>query len=149
MMQSEENMEIVRHFIQKFWNEGDFDCIERFLSKDYVDHAYVPNNVDGLKGMAGILHAAFPDQSSSEESIVAQGDRVVVRLSLTGTHKGSFRGAEATQNQVNVRLYREFRIANGQIAEHWALLDTASLFRQIGAELHEQPACPINKPQTA
>jgi predicted ester cyclase len=148
MMQSEENMEIVRQFIQKFWNEGDFGCTERLLAEDYVDHAYVPNNVDGLKGMAGILHAAFPDQSSFEESIVAQGDRVVVRLRLTGTHKGNFRGTEATQNQVMVKVYREFRIANGQIAEHWALLDTASLFRQIGTELHEQPACPINKAPT-
>ena len=148
-MKNESHVELVRQFIQQFWNEGDFDCAERLLTEDYVDHAYVPNNADGLKGMAGILHAAFPDQSSLEESIVTQGDRVVVRLSLRGTHKGTFRGTEATRNQVEVKVYREFRIANGRIAEHWALLDTASLFRQIGAELHEQPACPINKPQTA
>lgn len=140
-----DNVSIVRQFVQKLWNEGDLGCIEQFLAEDYVDHAYVPNNVEGLKAAVGAWHAAFPDQSSLEESIVAQGDRVVVRLWLEGTHTGSFRGTEATQNRVEVKVYREYRLANGRIAEHWALFDTASLFRQIGAQLHEQPACQLNR----
>ncbi len=143
-MSMEDNIRIVRQFIQKFWNEGDLGCAEQFLAEDYIDHAYVPGNVDGLKLTAGSLHTAFPDQVSVEESIVAQGDRVVARLRLEGTHKGSFRGTEATQNRIEVRVYREYRLANGRIAEHWALLDTASLLRQIGAELNEHPACRIN-----
>ncbi|WP_027086909.1 ester cyclase [Cohnella panacarvi] len=143
-MSMEDNVSIVRQFIQRFWNEGDLGCTERFLTEDYVDHAYIPGNVAGLKLTAGSLHAAFPDQSSVEESIIAQGDRVVVRLKLEGTHRGNFRGTEATQNRINVKVYREFRLANGRIAEHWALLDTAALLRQIGAELNEHPACRIN-----
>lgn len=144
-MSIEDNASIVRQFIQKFWNEGDLECTEQFLAEDYVDHAYVPGNVDGLKLTAGSLHAAFPDQASAEESIVARGDRVVVRLRLEGTHRGNFRGTEATQNRVDVKVYREYRLANGRIAEHWALLDTASLLRQIGAVINEHPACQINK----
>jgi predicted ester cyclase len=143
-MIAEENIEIVRTFIQRFWNEGNFKCMEQYLTEDYVDHAYVPNNAVGLENTVRILHTAFPDQFSAEESIVAQGDRVVVRLRMTGIHKGIFRGTEPTQNRVEVKLYREYRLMNGKIAEHWALFDTASLFRQIGAELHQQPVCQIN-----
>ncbi|WP_282942538.1 ester cyclase [Paenibacillus sp. RC67] len=142
-MTIDKNMEIVRAFIQKFWIEGNHDYLEQYLTKDYVDHAYVPSNVQGLKNMALVLHTAFPDQMTTEESIVAQDDRVIVRLRMTGTHQGNFRGTEATQNRVDVKLYREYRLHNDKIAEHWALFDTASLFRQIGAELHQQPACQI------
>lgn len=143
-MSTEENIRIVRAFINDFWNESNTSCTDQYMTADYVDHAYVPNNVDGLRNMALLLQSAFPDQVSSEESILAQGDRVVVRLRMTGTHQGDFRGTAATHNRVDATLYREYRLTNGKISEHWALFDTASLLRQIGAELHEQPACRIN-----
>ncbi|OPH50612.1 hypothetical protein BC351_08155 [Paenibacillus ferrarius] len=139
------NMEVVRNFIKSFWNEGDYACTDEFLAADYADHAYVPNDRNGLIQMARILHSAFPDQVSFEESAVAQGDRVVVRLRMRGTHQGSFRGTEATHNTIDAKLYREFRLTDGKISEHWALFDTATLLRQIGAELHEQPACQLKK----
>ncbi|MCD9022170.1 ester cyclase [Cohnella silvisoli] len=145
MSKTNPNIEIVRGFIKKFWNDGDFECVAEWLTEDYVDHAYVPGNREGLLNMARILHSAFPDQSSTEENIVAEGDRVVVRLRMTGTHQGNFRGTEATNHPIDVRLYREYRILDGKIAEHWALFDTAALLRQIGAELNEQPACRIDK----
>jgi hypothetical protein len=72
-MTSDENIEVVRSFIKNFWNESNLKCTDRFLTADYVDHAYVPNNRNGLENMAHILHSAFPDQFSSEESILAQG----------------------------------------------------------------------------
>jgi predicted ester cyclase len=133
-MTIEQNKEVVRAFIQKFWNEGNRQCADQYLSEEYIDHAYVPNDVNGLKNMAIVLHTAFPDQVSALESMVAEGDRVIVRLRMTGTHQGDFRGAKATHNSVDVSLYREYRLSNGKIAEHWALFDTASLFRQIEVE---------------
>ncbi|WP_182302353.1 ester cyclase [Cohnella cholangitidis] len=144
-MSIEQNIELVRTFIRKFWNEGNLECKDQYLTEDYVDHAYVPSNKDGLANMAGILHTAFPDQVSTVESIVVQDDRMVVRLRMTGTHEGDFRGTAASHQRIDVNLYREYRIENGRIAEHWALFDTASLLRQIGAELHQQPVCQINK----
>lgn len=145
MNETNVNMEVVREFVAKFWNEGDYDRAGELLSDDYVDHAYVPGNREGLLNMSGILRSAFPDQTSEEESMVAEGDRVVVRLRLKGTHLGSFRGTGPSNQTVDVRVYREYRVVNGRIAEHWALLDTASLLRQIGAELNEQPACRIDR----
>lgn len=130
-------------FISQFWNEGDPSSISRLLADDYRDHAYEPGNREGLLRMAQTLRTAFPDQQSAVESVTSAGDRVVVRLRMTGMHGGVFRGKEATGLPIDVKLYREYRIEAGRIAEHWALFDTAALLRQIGAELHEQPACRV------
>lgn len=145
MSQIKSNKEVIRSFINELWNEGDFTAADRFLTSDYVDHAYQPNDVHGLTTMVRALYSAFPDQHSSEDSIIVEGDRVITRLRMTGTHLGNFRGKEATHQPIDVRLYREYRLVDGKIAEHWALLDTATLLRQIGAELKEQPACQIKR----
>jgi predicted ester cyclase len=55
----------------------------------------------------------------------------MVRLRLTGTHNGTFRTKDATGNKIDVRAVRWFRMVDGKIAEHWALLDTLALLRQI------------------
>ncbi len=135
------NADIVRAFIESFWNGQDPDNLHRFLTPDYVDHAYVPHTADGLKKTAGELSAALPDHRSEIEDVIAQGDKVVVRMVLRGTHDGSFRGAPPTGNPVEVNVYRTYRLAEGKIAEHWALLDTATLLRQIAAQPSPENAC--------
>lgn len=145
MKQPNVNIEVVREFVSRFWNAGELACAQDLLSEDYVDHAYVPGNREGLLNMARMLNEAFPDQASQIESIVADESRVVIRQRLTGTHLGNFRGTEATNRPIDVRVYREYRVVGSRIAEHWALLDTATLLRQIGAELNELPACRIDR----
>ncbi len=135
------NTDIVRAFIESFWNGRDSDSLHRFLTPDYVDHAYVPHTADGLKKTAGDLSTALPDHRSAIEDVVAQGDKVVARMVLRGTHDGPFRGAPPTGNPVAVNVYRMYRLAGGKIAEHWALLDTATLLRQIAAQPSPENAC--------
>lgn len=84
--------EVALDFIERFWNNGDASCISPILTDDYVDHAYEPGNAEGLLAMADRLRTAFPDQRSTVESVTAEGDRVVVRLRMKGTHLGTFRG---------------------------------------------------------
>lgn len=127
----ETNAAIIRDFIDRVWNAGDTAAVDRYLTPDYVEHAYDPKSVAGLKAMIALLATAFSDQRSEIEDCVAQGDRVMVRIRLTGTHNGTFRTKEATGNKIDVRAARWFRLADGKIAEHWALFDTLALFRQI------------------
>lgn len=131
-MTAEENAETVRGFIEAFWNRREADACDRFLAPDYLDHAYVPGSIEGLRATGQALVAAFPDAHSTIESVIAEGDRVVTRLMLRGTHRGPFRGTAASGNPVEVTVYREYRLANGKIAEHRGLLDMATLLRQIG-----------------
>ncbi|MGI8857685.1 MAG: ester cyclase [Thermomicrobiales bacterium] len=135
------NAAIVRAFVEVFWNERDIDRADEFLSPDYIDHAYTPHTASGLKRTAGELAAAFPDHRTTIEDVVAQEDRVMTRMVLRGTHGGPFRGAVPTGNPIEVAVYRTYRLADGKIAEHWALLDTATLLRQIGAQPSPETAC--------
>jgi steroid delta-isomerase-like uncharacterized protein len=139
------NIELVRDFIEAFWNQQKLDCIESVLTAYYIDHAYQPHTVDGLKQMAIVLNTAFPDQYSTINEIIAQGDKVMVRMIMRGTHLGEFRGTAPTGNRIEATIYREYVIRDGQIAEHWALFDTATLLRQIGAQLSFDNACKIKK----
>jgi len=140
-MTTQQNVETVRDFIESFWNRREADAIDRCLTSDYVDHAYAPRNVEGLKATGEALATAFPDGHSTIESVIAEDDRVVARLTLRGTHRGPFRGTDATGNPVEVTVYREYRLIDGKIAEHRGLLDTATLLLQIGTGPTTENAC--------
>jgi steroid delta-isomerase-like uncharacterized protein len=143
--QEQSNVELVTAFIEAFWNQQELHCTELFLTEDYIDHAYMPKSIEGLKQMAGLLNTAFPDQHSTIHEIVAQGDKIIVRMVMHGTHQGEFRGTAPTGNSIEAVVYREFAIRDGRIAEHWALFDTATLLRQIGAQLSFNNACTIKQ----
>nr|WP_265333416.1 ester cyclase [Paenibacillus guangzhouensis] len=62
--------------------------------------------------------AAFPDKAYTIEDIIGEGDRVLVRMTMRGTHQGVFYGHAPTERKTEVTLYREYRVADGRIAEH-------------------------------
>jgi steroid delta-isomerase-like uncharacterized protein len=135
------NTNVVLQFVEEFWNRGNAAAADAFLSPNYVDHAYQPADRNGLLQTLAQLGNVFPDAVQTIEACVAQGDLVVLRMRFRATHQGDFRGTPATGNPVDVSVYRMYRIADGQIAEHWALLDTATLLRQISAAPTPQNAC--------
>lgn len=75
----------------------------------------------------------FPDSRISIESCIAEGDTVVTRWTLTGTHLGTFQGIPPTGRPVRFTGIELNRVANGQIVEHWSMFDNLALLRQIGA----------------
>lgn len=132
---------LAQQFVDQFWNRADTAALDTFLAPDYLDHSYQPGNRDGLVDTLAQLSSSFPDHVHTIEAHVAQGDLVVLRMRLQATHRGEFRGTAPTGNPIDVSVYRTYRIAEGKIAEHWALLDTATLLRQIGAAPTPQNAC--------
>jgi steroid delta-isomerase-like uncharacterized protein len=126
--------DIVQSFIETVWNANDPEAADRFLSPTYHDHAYAGGDANALKGVIRELGAAFPDQRQVIEDLVATDDRVMARIRLQATHTGTFRGLAPTGRAVDVRVARWFRIADSRIAEHWALLDTSGLMRQLKPE---------------
>lgn len=122
---------LVRDFVHRVWDAGDPGAADPYLAPDYVDHAYQPGNRDGLKAQVALLAGAVADRRSIIEDCVAGGDRVMLRMRLQGTHAGDFRGKAPTGKRIDVRVARWFRIADGKIAEHWALLDTFGLYSQL------------------
>nr|WP_010502919.1 ester cyclase [Paenibacillus elgii] len=133
MMQTMEqkNIETVTAFIEAFWNESDMECTDRFLSDDYQELAY--ESKEGLKRFAGKILEAFPDKRYTVEEMIAQGDKVLVRMTVKGTHTGTFFGTAPTGNSIDVTLYRQYRVVDGKITEHRGWIDMVTMWHQLQA----------------
>ena len=130
----EENKAIVRRFIEAYNNRNvDYlKLIDNFVAADYIDHT---KNVgrEGLKQLFVMGLNAFPDWHESIEDIIAEGDKVWVRLSYTGTHKGEFMGLSSTGKKIRSKAVDIYRIVNGKLAEYWNVTDNVNIFKQVGA----------------
>ena len=134
-MSQGENKAAVRRFWEGFndhnldvWNEV---CAPGFLNHDPslpVPDADLPT----IKEIIGGLQAAFPDLSASEEDLVSEGDKIVVRRTFRGTHKGEFMGVAASARAVTFTGIFINRLTGGKIEEHWAIFDALGLLQQIG-----------------
>lgn len=114
----------------------DLASAEECISPDYVDH----NNADAGHGpnvlrshVAALLHT-FPDFTIEIEDILAEGDRVVTRVSGRGTHGGTWMQIEPTGSVIHVKGINIDRVSNGRIVEHWGEADTVGMLIQMGVD---------------
>ncbi len=127
----EENQLIVRRFVEAY-NERRLDLMGDLVAPDYLDHT---NKVgrEGLRRMFEVGLTAFPDWHETIEDIVAEGNKVWVRLSYAGTHKGEFMGLAPTGRKITSKAVDIYRIVDGKLAEYWNVTDNVHIFVQIGA----------------
>ncbi|KWX68590.1 ester cyclase [Mycobacterium sp. NAZ190054] len=110
--------------------------IDEIVDPDVLFHAPVPMDAAGpqaLKQVWEVLPRAFPDLHVEVEDVIAQGDKVVCRNTVTGTHLGEYRGLPPTGKSVAYSEIFIFRFAGGRIAEIWGVVDVLSQLRQLGA----------------
>jgi steroid delta-isomerase-like uncharacterized protein len=125
---------------RRWWealNQGNaIDLIDEVYAADYVMHdPSLPEPVsgtDGVREFIASISAGFPDAHYTVEDLVAEGDRVVQRVTVRGTHQGEFLGVPATGTEVEVWLVVISRVAGGKIAEEWQLVDSLGLMQQLG-----------------
>ncbi len=132
-MSSEENKRLIRHFFAGV-NARDMEAFEVF-APDAVHHNPFPGTPPGREGNKQgmmLLFAAFPDWQTTIEDLIAEGDKVVVRMTQRGTHQGTFFGLAATGKQVTVAGIAIFRLRNGQIVEEWLITDQLGAMQYIG-----------------
>jgi predicted ester cyclase len=132
-MSIEKNKALVRRVYELF-NQRKLDAIPELCTPGYVEH-YTGRDVSGAQALqsTSAFFAAFPDITFTIEDMVAEGDKVAVRVNWKGTHKGVFMGIAPTGNKINITNTAIFRIAGGKGEEAWATLDSLSLMQQIGA----------------
>lgn len=110
-------------------------AIDEFVEPDVLIRTPLPVQATGaqaLKEVFARLHRAFPDLHVTVEDVIAEGDRVVGRNSVTGTHLGEYMGLPATGKPVAYSEIFIFRFVNGRIAETWGVVDVASQMKQLG-----------------
>jgi predicted ester cyclase len=134
-MSIEENKAVSRRYIEEIINTKNPTAIDEICSLDYIDHDPFPGilpNRDSLKQFPEMHFAAFPDYHSTIEDKVAEGDKVVLRFTSRGTHRGDFFGISPTGKQVTVKGIAVHRIANGKVVENWVTMDMLSVMQQLG-----------------
>ena len=120
-------------------NTGDAEVIAKVIDEvvepGLLFHAPVPagaNGTQALKQVWTVLLRAFPDLHVAVEDLVAEGDKVVARNIVTGTHKGEYHGVPPTGRSVSYQEIFIVRFAGGRIAEIWGVVDVYSQLRQLG-----------------
>lgn len=116
-------------------NNGNFDLLDELLTTDYVEHSPqfgMPPTREGLKRSLVALKTAFPDIRYTIEDSIDCGDRIVHRLSATGTMKGEFMGMPPTGKRAAWTEIHIGRSVNGRLTEHWALVDQLDMLVQLG-----------------
>ena len=123
---SEQNKEIVREYYARVINGRDLDAVEEFFANERM--------VEGVRGGCFRYFEAFPDMHVSLDELIAEGDRVFLRSTLTGTHDGEYKGIPPTGRHVATECAEVFRIADGKFAGYWCMTNVAGLMRQLTDE---------------
>ncbi len=134
-MSAEENKAIVRRFIEEVFNQRNVEAVDTYMASDYVDYVIppgVPPTREGFKQFIGMFLAAFPDFYYTIEDEIAEGDKVVNRLTARGTQQGELQGIPATGKQATWSEIHIGRMAGGQLVEHWGSIDQLGMLQQLG-----------------
>jgi steroid delta-isomerase-like uncharacterized protein len=132
-----ETNKLVMHRFLEFINTASEKLAQELISPDAVFH--VPGRTEPISGPAGYLaiigmmRGGFPDIQWTLEEMVAEGDKVAVRFTMRGTHRGTFFGVPPTGKTISVQAMNIYRLSGGQFVEEHGQPDMLGLLQQIGA----------------
>ena len=131
-MKLEQNKAIVRDYLNDIVNKGNMAAFDSYFSEDVVFNNFRGFRQQHLARLQAI-RSAFPDHHLLVEDQIAEGDKVVTRVTFHGTHQGQFNGIAPTGKQVNWSGIAMDRIADGKVVEMWHVQNTSALMQQIAA----------------
>jgi steroid delta-isomerase-like uncharacterized protein len=131
----EGNEEIVERFYCELWNNWDLDVADEILAEDLRFRGTLGSTLEGrepFKSYVETVRRAFPDWHNRIDETITCGNRVVTRMTWSGTHEGVLAGVEPTGARVEYVGAAIFRISAGRIEEAWVIGDTQQLWRALG-----------------
>lgn len=127
---------VVARYFEQVWSEGRLDELDELLAPDYINHTpstpNPPAGPGGLKPIVAAFRTAFPDLHFTILDVVAEDERVAVRVRMEGTHDGPLFGIAPTHRRVRVEQINLERFRDGRIVEHWRVTDELGLMKQLG-----------------
>ena len=129
-----ENKAVVMKSVEALWSRGDLTSADALYDSTFVSHNIVGpewRGIEGIKDAVRRHRSAFPDWRERVEDIIAEGDRVVIRFTATGTQRGAFVGIAPTNRHVTVKEMSIYRLVNGKIVEQWGMPDVFGLQTQL------------------
>ena len=135
-MSAEDNKALVRDSFDEVFSKGRLEAVDKFFSANYVNHTPFPGQVpgpEGVKRSASLLRTAFPDFQVFIDDLIAEQDKVAVRVTERGTHKGEYMGIKPTGKQVTVTGIDIFRVSGGKFVEGWLCGVQEGILKQLGS----------------
>jgi steroid delta-isomerase-like uncharacterized protein len=133
----EQNKEVVRSYWNGKWNERRPEILDELQTSDVVYHgtSMEMNNREEYKQVYAAFLAAFSDTKVTIDELIAEGDKVMSRITMSGVHTGELEGIPPTGNSFTFNGFTVFRIVDGKIAEEWEIIDMLGMMMQLGMEL--------------
>jgi steroid delta-isomerase-like uncharacterized protein len=134
-MSAEASKVAVRRFIDEVFVKGNSDAVDKLVTHDFTPHSWgaMPSGVEPLKQATKRVHAGLTGVSMKIEDMIAEDDKVAVRLTAHGKHEGEFMGLPASGKEYTISETHIFHMRDGKIAEHWRDADMLGMMRQLGA----------------
>ncbi len=138
-MDLETNKAVVRQWLAG-WNERGVDAVDDLFAPHFTDQqlARGPDgavSLETLKERLRTLDAMLGPARFDEQEMIAEGDRVLVRWTVQGTHRGPYLGLPPTGRPFRVDGVNIFRVVDGRIVERWSFLDVPTLLAQLGGRV--------------
>ncbi len=135
-MSAKRNVALIRHLYEEI-DKGNEAVLEKVYASGFIKHDAAsespsPPGLSALKEGFARFAAAFPESEHIIEDIVAEGDKVVVRVTGRGVHRGEYLGVAPTGKRVRMSGIAIYRIAGGKIVEEWSVSDRLTFHRQLG-----------------
>jgi steroid delta-isomerase-like uncharacterized protein len=140
---SVQNKVAMRRIFEECWNQGDFSVVEEVFSPDYVAHFTppgAPTGRDAFRWTVNLYRTAFPDLQLQVDDMLADGDKVISRVTIRGTHTGQLMNIPPTHKAVTVTGIVIARFEKGQNMEAWGEIDRFGLMQQLGVIPAPKPA---------
>ena len=134
-MSVEENKAIIRKLNEEFINRGNAAILDKLYSPELLRKRrgleWIVSTYDGSRGFEN-LHEAFLNYHSQIEELVGEGDMIIARCTITGTHKGELFGIAPTGKTISMNQVVYYRLSDGKVTEIWAMSDELGLLLQFG-----------------
>ena len=129
----EANKRVALGFIDRVFVHGDPNAIDELTTGTFTAYTFGPQPVgrDFLRQALPRVAAGISDAEFRIEDVIAEGDKVAVRLTTSATHTGEFLGMPASGNRYSIQEIHIFGIRDGKVAEHWHEFDRAALLAQL------------------
>ncbi|HYP40714.1 MAG TPA: ester cyclase [Chloroflexia bacterium] len=141
-MNTDANKEVVRRWIDG-WNTRGVDAVDELFAANFTDQQLVrtldvPLTLESFKERFRTLEKSLEHVHFEEKDMIAEGDQVLVRWTMSGIQVGPYLGLPATGRSFQVDGVNIFRIADGRIVERWSFYDVPSFLAQVGGKIVPQ-----------
>lgn len=136
---TEQNKAVIIKLLEEV-DRGNLEIFHEYYAADYVDHTPSPlrelaPGLEGIKQAFRLLYSAFPDTVHVIDDLIAEGDKVVVRLHATATHTGQIFDTPPTGKKVTLSSIVIYRLEQGKIVERWVAQQGPGVLQQIGVTI--------------